>query len=317
MLKKAVGLVITLLVLVVLIVVVGRLILLNLTFDQLNQSYMTLRRQYSQKTQSELCVSEVDSAQSVDYQLRFVSPSQYVIEVVCFSKPLEGIELSRYKLPRGVVRSGGSVGVGVNQTAQPMQLAVFSDLISVLPTTLQSKLQWLVGHKTLIFADGQVSEIKDQTILPSWTEGGVRSSCQAFGYGCCHEQNQAGQGQLAADAIDCPGRCYARCLVKPLVVSFGADGSFDPMSRSVEVIGGGELNFSYVGQAGSVPIKSATISFGDGQNVDLNSDQTSTSHQYNCSSSVCHYSATITLIDEQNLTSPPTALTLLQVVVRQ
>ena len=292
-------------------------ILLGLAKDQISQNYSILRRQNAQRVQSELCANDVDSESRAIYQLRFIAPHEYVLEVICFSKPLEGVEVSRHKLPLWVTRSGGSVGVTADQPAEPMQLAVFADLIQILPDSLQSKMVWLVSHKTLIFEDNQVVSQKTKTILPVWTNQGVRSNCQAFNYSCCDEQNQAGQGPLVADTIDCPGRCYLRCLVRPIVISFGADGGFDPVNRSVEISGGGELNFSYVGQAGSVPLQSAVIDFGDGQNMTLDADTNSATHLYDCTQPVCQYDATITLVDVQNLTSPPTVLTGLRVVVRQ
>jgi hypothetical protein len=169
--------------------------------------------------------------------------------------------------------------------------------------------------------------------------GGPPTTCQGFGFTCCSETYQAGQGDQSTRATDCPRSCFAQCLDKPAVLVFNSDPAPNLDNRVVNIRSGEALDFYYTvndvrgdvfadvqtaanrvalpwserillmltmlfgNAAPPDEVSHITLRFGDGETTDLSDLQGTVSHAYTCTRAVCVYNATLQVVTKAGTTS--------------
>jgi hypothetical protein len=99
-------------------------------------------------------------------------------------------------------------------------------------------------------------------------------------------------------------------------LSLTAEPGFDITTRTAQVQAGQPVTFHYVVDVNQREFD-GVLKFGDGQQQTVQEVNGNVTHTYQCAEAECRYQVSLELLDEQNVTSPPTALTQLTVVVRQ
>lgn len=217
-------------------------------------------------------------------QLRFISDNEYVVEVVCAQFSLDPIIIERKTLPQFVTKLPGNTGIIWGDAPSGVGLFV------------------LGRERAVVVEEG---EIFYTPIIEDFRYGvGPLSTCQAYGFECCHTDIQIGQGDQFNGVSDCPDTCHSQCVNRPVVLSFTSDPFMDIKTRITTVQSGDQVTFSYVvdnneeGQPAQVELVT-----GDGQSY--NSDQSSGSftHSYKCATGNCSYRAVLSLINSVGIES--------------
>lgn len=217
-------------------------------------------------------------------QLRFVSPTEYVVEVVCAQFSLDPIVIERRSLPKFVLKLPGSSGIIWGNSPSALGISVFGRKRAVV-----------VENKEIFYSDVGENFIYGMSPV---------SSCQAYGFSCCQKETQIGQGSLFNGVSDCPATCYSQCVSRPMVLSFASDPFMDFETRVATVQKGEIVTFSYVAQANSDDeIGTIELSTGDGQKYTATEMVGSFTHSYQCLSVSCTYQATIRLVNSMGIES--------------
>lgn len=250
-------------------------------------------------------------------QIRFISDSEYNLEVVCSDFVQKPILKEAKKLPIFVKKVAGSSGFE------------FSDKQKTQFITLES-----FGRQIHLYLE--TNQLKTSYLTPPDLdyEAGPASSCSAFNYQCCQSDVQAGLGDSISTATDCPKSCYETCQSRPLILSLNALPVMDE-NKLVTLRSGQAVTFSYVvsdgrqeifsdqvmdgsledenkkplGQilelldvnnqadgAAKLPI-SINLDFGDGQGANSQKLKDKLEHIYTCSTATCYYEVKLTASD--------------------
>ena len=315
--------IISLLILFISFVFVGREFFLLTAKSSLKSAYKTISKGYSSS-----CFEEFGENQEYWTQIRFTSNKDYNLEVVCENFEQQPVLIEAKRLPIFVSKSSATSGLILGKDNYPSYL----DLSSF-------------GRSITIY-------IEDSNFAATYLEKpdldytvGPASECAAVNNKCCSLDVQGGQGELFTGAIDCPKSCYNSCLQRPILLSFNSSPALNE-SRSVTVKSGEELEFSYVisetdedvfeGQISaeeaaaedtlfkkiknlfeetqaidsskaSLPIKTR-IDYGDGSFEEFDGLQQSSVHMYTCNSNLCFYEAKLSSTDANGVVSTETDL---------
>ncbi|PIY80508.1 MAG: hypothetical protein COY80_02560 [Candidatus Pacebacteria bacterium CG_4_10_14_0_8_um_filter_42_14] len=282
----------------------------------LTQATKSLQRtgkgpQYFRQCQQEVG-SDINVAITPTPQIRFLSDTEYMAEILCDGFSADPIIVERYTLPIFVSKVPGSAGLilgadksGVTLTVFAKELEVFKSLIGYLP-------DFLVIKKQVILENGILSMSSEEVDLGQ----SPVSTCAGYGFQCCNEQTDLGVGERLEGATGCTTSCYSSCTRRPVLLSFNTQPILDPRSRTVSVPAGVVVTWSYVADAGQDPSLTAWIDFGDGKHMELQGESGTTTHAYTCALSECRYKVEISLTDAWGVTSAPLSISTMTVVVR-
>lgn len=305
----------------------GREILLVVAVSDLKSGHQRL----AAKSFGQECVREFGYSQEFWTQLRFVSPRQYQLEVVCADFVAQPVLLERKNLPAFVHKADIGSGFIIDERKLPYLLRLTALGRSVYVFSEENKLysQYL-SARDLDYAAGPVT------------------ACQGHGYTCCMLDVQSGQGGQVAQAADCPRSCFESCQLRPVVLSFNSRPVADFESRMVTASVGQPVTFSYVigngrgdvfanqlergaqvslwqrlqvllgappaEEAGLAAPLTISIDFGDGARFESSNLQDSTDHLYTCPAGICMFTATLSATDALGVETARNALS--QIIVR-
>jgi hypothetical protein len=231
-----------------------------------------------------------------DLRIRFVSSTEYNLEVVCSQFTLEPLIIEEKTLPQWVKKVPGSSGLvwDSNQSGVSFEL-------------------W--GRKKHLY-------LKGKNFFYSPLEGELenpKTTCSGYGYSCCHLEDSLGQGQKYTRVTDCAQSCFESCLPRPVILSVNTDPVFDPTFRVVEINSGGFVQFNVVADVRDQiqpELASYEIDYGDGQQEVLSAEELPFVHTYTCPRGSCLYYAKIKVVNADGLDSADTAVSQLRVQVK-
>lgn len=281
------GLIITLIVGVVTFFI-ARESLLVWTLADLRTSLSTLRqieknpRAYALECRQKGTTVETDVIDKL--QLRFISPTEYVLEVVCTQFSLDPIVLQTKELPRFVTKLPGNTGIIWGDSPSAIGLSVF-------------------GRSRAIIVEKE--EILYSPINEGFSYGvGPVSSCRAYGFYCCNQDTQLGKGDQFNGVSDCPLTCYSQCVTRPIVLSFTSDPYMDINTRVTQVKSGETVTFSYVVNANSADENfQVVLETGDGANYTSHQESGMFEHSYSCQANKCSYAANLKVVNSDGIES--------------
>lgn len=269
-------------------VIIGREALLVFSVAQIRTSISTLRqieknpKAYALECRQKGVSVETDVIEKL--QLRFISPTEYVLEVVCAQFSLDPIVIEKKSLPQFVVKLPGSSGIIWGDAPSAVGLSVFGRNRAVV-----------VESKEIFYTN--ITDDFFYGVSPI-------SSCQAYGFLCCQKENQIGQGSLFNGVSDCPSSCYSECISRPMILSFNSDPFMDFQTRTTKVKADEMITFSYVAQTNGIDDNGVIeLSTGDGQKYTSSEMNGTFTHNYQCPSSTCNFQATIRVVNGQGIES--------------
>lgn len=233
-------------------------------------------------------------------QLRFTSPTSYVIEVVCTQFPSEPIVVAEKKLPWPAEKVMGSSGIVWGGVRSGVTLDVWGRQRSIVSEDLQVTFS---SQSDIDLGVGPVT------------------SCAGYGYTCCNPEITEGVGSLVNGVTDCPKTCYLSCTNRPVVLSFTSQPFFDPELRTVTVGSGETVDFNYVIDPRGTGALNVTLDFGDGEVQELTTDAGAAQHVYRCvnrspQTGDCRFTAMLQSKTSGGVTSAVTPVSQLTVVVK-
>lgn len=268
---------------------IGRELLLLYTSVSLGNQVNTIKL-YSKNSGPYLsaCLTEFPDLKTSDglegFQLRFIDATHYVVESVCKFHESEPIQIHMGTLPSFATRKVGTSGLFFDPSNAPSKFGVE-----------------VLGRETTI-AIGSVGE----PVEPA-------TSCAGFGYQCCDSVLQMSSGDdVGTKALDCPGRCFAICKSRPIVLSFRTDPQLSQTRVATLPNSGdlaGDVTFTYVVSDPDGKVASTVLDFGDGQSQTLTDTTGATTHTYACPGTAthCSFTAKLTVTDNENNSSPDVA----------
>lgn len=227
------------------------------------------------------------------FQLRFINDTDYQSEVICRQFPLDPIIIDSKKLPMFASKIKGSSGLIWGEAESSLGIEVLGRRSSVI--VKEEKIDILSYRQEI-------------GVVPV-------ASCGGFGYTCCQEETAIGIGEQLFEVSDCPRSCFDHCQSRPVVLSFTSDPFYETKTKTVSIKSGTKVSFAYVIDAGDEELKTARISFGDGEEYDFSDLIGRVVHQYTCDKSSCVYEAAITAVDLKSTVSADTSLTKITVRV--
>lgn len=281
-----------------------------------------LRRMSSEKN----CETEfgvVSAEEEPTYrQLRFTSSRAYVLELVCVGFPDHPLVQEERVLDSFVSKVPGSAGI-IARTDVPesmVGLAVFQELIRDLPPAIKPWLGWISRAELVGLSEGEVmvKPMEKTTTSTSDSLFGASpvSSCEGYGYSCCDSQLQYGMGDTVLGVPSCPDSCYARCIARPLLVSWKSNPAADWGTTVLQLSSGDVVQFYYVlDDSDALGPWTATIDYGDGLQDVVEGKDGTVEHTYTCAMESCEYVATVIVENAQGAQSAPTELSKLAVRV--
>lgn len=257
-------------------------------------------------------------------QLRFTSSRAYVLELICPGFPDHPLIQEERVLSSFVSKAPGSAGI-IERSDVPesmIGIAVFQELVKGLPESLQTWLGWISRGELVGLSEGEIVTkplVKNAPLTAASIFGvGPISSCEGYGYTCCDTQLEYGMGDAVTGVPSCPDSCYARCIARPLVVSWRSSPSPEWGSNMLEIPADTAVQFYYVLEDGTQSGPwSATIDFGDGLQTVVEGKDGAAEHTYTCTTGICEYVAAVTVQNAHGARSAPTELSKLSVRVTQ
>lgn len=245
-------------------------------------------------------------------QLRFSSSSEYALEIVCPSFPEDPLVSQKRSLPWLVTKLPGSAGITIVAEGESfVGLTVFADAVAMMPESVRPWLGWISRSELVGLQDGEIIAKRwdgSEPVMSATAFGtGPISSCEGFGFSCCDAQTQYGMGDAINDLPSCPANCYARCLARPLIVSWRSNPIVDWETNAVELPSGGSIELYYVvDDADTAGPWQATIDFGDGEETTFDGKEGVVEHEYLCDQELCEYTAQVVV---ENATGAQSAVT--------
>lgn len=277
----------------------GRELWLQYAVMQLADEQVTLRRWWQNKGQHfETCRNQgyrdfENQVPVAYYQLRFTSPSEYVLEVVCNQVQNRPVELASRELPLMVTKLSGQTGF-VYGVETEIELKFFG------------RVREFENEQNELVLVGQTLTVPD---APA-------ASCVGLGYQCCDRITQQGQLPVTQQVIDCSGECFQRCLPRPTILSFTTNPVMDALQRRLTVGNNQLLTFSYVAE----PPNEDSILTGRievaGQQLSVNGQRGQVDFVATCTRpQPCEYMVNLTLSDDQGVPSVSSAVSQLVLTV--
>ncbi|MFZ5376733.1 MAG: hypothetical protein ACOZAN_03655 [Patescibacteria group bacterium] len=267
----------------------------------------------------------------VSFQLRFISDNEYVIEAICSQYRLSPIEIETVKLKPFIKKEPGKSGIIWDSELSGVTLSV-------------------LGRKAMVIVEGKQIKSVYGDSLESTIPPGPTASCGGFGFQCCMDDFELGDGDQLLGVTDCPKSCYQSCLSRPVVLSFNTNPFFDTRTRNLTVHSGELVTFSYMasdnqtsedlgqqlnGMDGviytmltflesfmsadsKVEVKGGTtitLYYGDGQQAQFTDLQGSAEHVYTCGGPSCNYQTVIEAKNARGTTSASNVLAKVNITV--
>lgn len=279
-------------------------------------SLVVLRKSYTTNSHGPECLRRGSGSSQTEklatYQLRFLSSTEYVLEVVCSQFSLSPVVIQRSSLPPFVTKVPGGSGIVWDENIRSsVEIAAFSDLSELISKTFHTNASFITRTRTVVVDDREIIITTTKTDIG----GGPVTSCEGYGYQCCQSVTEVGIGSQITGLNECKDSCFASCGKRPAILSFNSNPYFDAKSRSIEVVSGTVVEFLYVSDGGRDDTIKARLDFGDGAQSNLEGKQGSASHSYECVRSECTYTAILTLTDQWGTQSVITDLSKIKVVV--
>lgn len=245
-------------------------------------------------------------------QLRFISDTEYVLEVNCVENSIDPVLIDKKVLPPFVTKAQGGSGFTLEEKQSAVELEVFSDIEDQVA-------EWLFFEPTFITRSVTIAAIAGTVVdthTPFDYDNGPITSCTGYGYFCCDGVAEKGVGDTIHGLSGCEKSCYSQCVSRPIVLSFTTSPFYDFQTRIVAITKGETVEFSFVSDPGKGNTIRATIDFGDGQTDSLSSDTGTVMHSYSCAQAQCEYVATLTLVDNWGIESAETDVSKVRVRVQ-
>ncbi|AKM81692.1 MAG: hypothetical protein US01_C0001G0766 [candidate division TM6 bacterium GW2011_GWF2_28_16] len=295
----------------------GREILLALESNIIKNDYNSLLN----KNYAAACTNQFSYSQDYWTQIKFTSDKEYNLEVVCSDFATSPIVLSSKKMLPLVSKASFGSGFIINDQK--------------LPSFIELE---VLGRNLYIYTDAQ-KIYSNYLSKPDFDyDQGPLSSCEAHNYQCCSLDVQSGLGEQLTSVNDCPKSCYESCLFRPSILLFNSQPALDETTRTIEVLSGETISFSYVLGNGKNDVFSGQISrdeetswlqklqaifsrqkveendgialpvevnidFGDGETWQSASLQDSVDHSYICQTKTCYFQVKISAKDVQGVLS--------------
>ncbi len=310
-----------------------REVLLITATSRVKNSLQQVRQIDSEQTYLTECMSRGSSKNEAGRihhtQLRFIDRSHYVVEVVCNRMEHDPLEVDQNKLPTIVKLESGQSGIR-------------------WPADAGMNFHCLRRTASVSVADNMIhtslrrSEINDYQ--------GPPSNCPSYGFQCCDETTQIGQGEQIFEALDCPQTCFRDCLDRPLILSFSSQPHYNRLTRTLEIEQSEPVSFSYLVtpnqeadlaftsyeaslqedwveqaialidtilyQSPEVQETKVILDFGDGSVDEFIGLRGQVEHKYECAGNECLYHATLTVINADGVESLQTAQNTIKVLVQ-
>ena len=278
---------------------VGREFLLLAGSSMIRSSLTTLHKISRDNLQfARMCREKGDSsifgATIGALNLRFLSSTRYVLEVVCSQFSSDPIVVETYNLPMFVKKTPGSSGVVWGSERSAIELEVF-------------------GRRRIIGIENE--EIK------SFMSGSIslglspQSTCRGYGYECCQNDTHSGAGQPYSSVTDCPRSCFAHCIPRPVILAFNSDPFIAEGTRTATTPNGQPVIFTYVASYEKNEPVMITLDFGDGDQETFTTLNGSTRHTFSCATGGCIFPVTITARTNAGIQSSVTRVTRLTIIV--
>ena len=235
-------------------------------------------------------------------QLRFISDTEYVLEVNCVENSVEPVLLMQKTLPPFVQKKQGGSGFTLEQQRSAVELVAFQEIEDLIDSWLFFDADFIARSVSITAEAGEVIDAS----TPFDYENGPITSCSGYGYFCCDAVSQKGVGDSITGLTGCAGSCYSHWVSRPLVLSFTTSPFFEFTTRTLAIRKGEAVEFSYVSDPGSGNTVRVTIDFGDGESEVLQTETGTAVHTYRCAAANCEYTATVRLVDNWGVESSPT-----------
>ena len=277
----------------------AREILLFMGISKIKSSLSSLRsisvqRQYSAKCKEKGSIS-IGRDDPATIQLRFISSTEYVLEVLCSQFSIDPILIEQEQLPKFVNKVAGGSGIVWGDARSGVSLEVFDRKKSVG-----------VEDRLIISPP-----IDDELGL------GPTTSCSGYGFSCCKFESEQGGGQQFAGSTDCPKSCFNSCISRPIVLAFNTQPPIDLQRRLVIIAPGEAITFSFVVDPGLNNSVSAKLNYGDGQEEVFSGDKQIVTHTYRCSEKECFYKVKLTVESDMGILAADLPIMSMSVLVRE
>jgi hypothetical protein len=280
---------------------ITREVLLQIAVSQLKSDISQLQR-VARNTGSYIQECQKKGSNTLDgrvidgIQLRFTSPTEYQLEVICSQYSLDPVLVESKELPWLVRKEAG--GSGIRWQVEPSAVSV----------TLWGR------TRSLGVEDEQLVEGLSPTEIG--TAFSPVTSCSGYGYTCCQAETSLGEGTQITTATDCPRTCYTSCAARPIILSVTTQPFFDQVTRTVTVGRGEEVSIGYVMDAAGLEGVTTTVDFGDGEQASFTEINGSAPHTYQCTQGSCQYNVQVQATAANGAASAATPITQLTVLVQ-
>lgn len=278
---------------------IARELMLIGAVSQVRSSINLLRRtaantgSYAQECR-ERGVTDEETSSIASVQLRFDTPTSYVLEVVCNQFALDPIEVERQQLPTFAQKTIGSSGLEWGEELSGIGIEV-------------------LGRSRGIFVQG--NDIWYDTVDKTVGLPGPLTSCEGHGFSCCQSETSQGAGLVMSEVTDCPQSCYERCELRPLVLSLTTQPFYEQATRELSIRSGEPLEVGFVIDPQGAQELRVELDFGDGTVDRFDQFQGRASHTYTCAQARCEYEITLQAFNEQDIVSVVTSISRVKVVV--
>jgi len=238
-----------------------------------------------------------DTLQAIEaIQIRFTSPTEYAVEVVCAQFKLDPIVIETGSLPMFVSKTPGSSGVDWLTGYSGVGLQMWGRTRGVIV---------------------EQSSIRDTDISNLSGTSGPVTSCAGHGFTCCQQETSQGVGAQISNVTDCRQTCFESCVARPVVLSFVAQPNFDATTRRLTISSGEPVEMTYVvDTAGADDTTEIVIDYGDGTSDTFNEPTGRATHSYQCNQQQCQYQVVLRAQQtEAEVSSVETPISTMTVVV--
>lgn len=280
---------------------VGREIVLATAVSQVRSSLSTLRRtaqntgSYAQQCR-ELGVTDQDTAPIAGVQLRFTSPTTYVLEVVCNTPGIQPIQFQEHTLPFMVQKTAGSSGL------------YWSDQLSGIGLEVLGRSRGIFVEEGRVWIDAAEKSVG---------LAGPVTTCQGHGFDCCQEQLTQGSGTQITQVTDCPRSCFEICETRPVLLSLSTQPFYEGENREVAISSGESLEIGFLIDPQGASEVQTTVDFGDGSSQVISELQGRLSHVYTCAQARCRYQLIVSAVNQKGIQSAETSIGSVWVVVNR
>ncbi len=290
------------LIIIAVVGVIGALLVrevwLFMAVSQLKSSLSVMRSTAIKRDYLTLCqekgTSYLEGSEYATLQLRFLSPTEYVVEVICGQYSLDPIVLEQKSLPPLVTKLPGNAGVLWGKELSAVEISTFGRSAAV----------------------GLIDETVVRVTEPTSLGVGPTSVCAGYSFHCCQEASEVGAGEQLTGVTDCPKSCFSQCKTRPVVLLFRTDPFMNRETETVTASAGESIEFSYLIGIGTAQSASVVLDYGDGQADQLSELEGSRSHTYQCDRGQCEYNARLTATDDRGAVSADLPISVIKIVIQ-